>query len=201
MYIENIKQYLKFYYLVFFISTKKEELITLQALLNKYKFKVSNIYKDDGKYIFGVNLKKKTILELLYLTILAGYLCNIKKLENITIKVNSILTYTLAKSLQTIFNNLITYKTTYYKNNLKIEKNILKTKFEDKDKIIKREVKLILLKQYKDFLYFLKKLQQKSNNVLLKQILNNFLNKFKKQKQKQKEEINEAEKLKEIFDI
>jgi len=199
----NEINYLKHNYTTFFISNNKNNIVQLQQVLRKYKFIVNdNIVKKESKFILGVNVRKKTILELLYLVILTAYYCNIKDIENIEIKFSSIFNsnVNIANSLIKIFNSLQKYKTTYYKNNIKITKNILQANIEKKDEIIKKETKLILLTNYKNFLYFLKHLQQKTSNLFVKQILNNYLNKFRK-RQQQKEKKQEEEIVKNILNI
>jgi len=197
----NEINYLKHNYITFFISNNKNNIMQLQQVLRKYKFIVNdNIVKKESKFILGVNVRKKTILELLYLVILTAYYCNLKDIENIEIKFSNIFNsnVNIANSFTKLFNTILQYKTAYYKNNIKITRNILQTNIEKKDEIIKKETKLILLTNYKSFLYFLKHLQQKTNKIFIKQILNNYLNKFKKQ---QKEKTKEYEIVKNILKI
>ena len=69
----NEINYLKHNYITFFISNNKNNIVQLQQVLRKYKFIVNNnIVKKESKFILGVNVKRKTILELLYLIILTA---------------------------------------------------------------------------------------------------------------------------------
>jgi hypothetical protein len=196
--------YIKDNYCIFFLLKDKNEANRLKNFLKKLKFYVyKNIVIYNDKYIIAVDTKRKTIFELIYLTIIASYYCNNNNIQKIDIKFRKVFTlvFNLVKSLQLIFNTLINYKVSVYKNNVKIDKNIFKVKIDKKDEIIIENLKIILIGEYNNFLKFLNKLSNKSKNVFVKKIIYNFLIKKINKQQKDVKKEQEQKIIESILNI
>jgi hypothetical protein len=196
--------YIKDNYCIFFLLKDKNEANRLKNFLKKLKFYVyKNIVIYNDKYIIAVDTKRKTIFELIYLTIIASYYCNNNNIQKIDIKFRKVFTlvFNLVKSLQLIFNTLINYKVSVYKNNVKIDKNIFKVKIDKKDEIIIENLKIVLIGEYNNFLKFLNKLSNKSKNVFVKKIIYNFLIKKINKQQKDVKKEQEQKIIESILNI
>jgi hypothetical protein len=196
--------YIKDNYCIFFLLKDKNEANRLKNFLKKLKFYVyKNIVIYNDKYIIAVDTKRKTIFEIVYLIIIAGYYCNNNNIQKIDIKFRKVFTlvFNLVKSLQLIFNTLINYKVSVYKNNVKIDKNIFKVKIDKKDEIIIENLKIVLIGEYNNFLKFLNKLSNKSKNVFVKKIIYNFLIKKINKQQKDVKKEQEQKIIESILNI
>jgi hypothetical protein len=196
--------YIKDNYCIFFLLKDKNEANRLKNFLKKLKFYVyKNIVIYNDKYIIAVDTKRKTIFELIYLTIIASYYCNNNNIQKIDIKFRKVFTlvFNLVKSLQLIFNTLINYKVSVYKNNVKINKNIFKVKIDKKDEIIIENLKIVLIGEYNNFLKFLNKLSNRSKNVFVKKIIYNFLIKKINKQQKDVKKEQEQKIIESILNI
>jgi hypothetical protein len=195
--------YIRDNYSIFFIFKKRDEAELLKNFLKKIKFYVyKNLVKNGDDFILAVSTRRKTIFEFVYLIIIASYYCNINNIINVNVKFRKTFksVINLTKSLQTIFNILINYKVSVYKNNIKIDKNIFKTNIDKKNEIVINNLKIILAGEYNHFLEFLNKLGNKSKNIFIKKVINNINKKLNKQ-EKIKEKEEEKELIQSLLDI